>query len=57
MSRSLRDLLLDAHQLQSDLRDGGLFSAAGLMAAVIEAIRNRHAYDDEREGSDDDTEG
>lgn len=53
MPRSFRDLLLEAHGFVSDLRDAGLFTAAGLMEPVIDAIRNRHAYDEAERGEDD----
>jgi hypothetical protein len=53
VTRTLRDLLMDAHQLQSDLRDAGLFTAAGRMEEVTDAIRNRQAYDDEEGGKPD----
>lgn len=46
---TLRDLLHSAHVLESDLRDAGLFTAAAKMYDVIEAIRNREAYDREGE--------
>lgn len=54
--RTLRDLLLDAHALQSDLRDAGLFASAGYMEPVIDAIRNRQAYDESERGNDSDTD-
>lgn len=45
MPKSLRDLLHDCEILTTDLRDAGLFTAAGYMDSVKEAIRNREAYD------------
>lgn len=48
MPKSLRDLLADVYLLETDLRDAGLFSAAGYLEQVKEAIRNREAYDSER---------
>ena len=57
MTKTLRDLLLDAHQLQSELRDAGLFAAAGRMDEVVDAIRNRQAYDDAGGETTDEDEG
>lgn len=46
MAKSLRDLLLDAHVLTTDLQEAGLHAAAGYMENVTDAIRNRSAYDE-----------
>lgn len=54
MPRTLRDLLYDAHGLHGDLLNAGLYTAAARMDDVIDAIRNRGAYDAPREGTDDD---
>ena len=45
MAKSLRDLLYDCEMLRSDLDDARLFHAAQCVSIVMDAIRNREAYD------------
>lgn len=48
MTKTLRALLMSAYELQSDLREAGLHAAAAFMDEVVDAIRNREAYDGEK---------